>query len=51
MGKKEQRTQPGQGKKAKQPATDYSKGDFLRDLRKVSRRLERDRDERSPRDS
>jgi len=48
MGKDEQHPQPGQGKKTKQPAPEYRKDDFLRDLRKVARRLERpDRDKRS----
>jgi hypothetical protein len=50
MGKDEQRPQPGQGKKTKQPAPDYRKGDFLRDLKKVSRRLEdQDKPRRSSR--
>lgn len=35
MGKDERPAQPRQGKKAKQPAPDYRKSDFLRDLRKV----------------
>jgi hypothetical protein len=45
MGKDEQHPQPGQGKKPKEPSPDYRKGDFLRDLKKVSRRLE-DQDKR-----
>jgi hypothetical protein len=51
MGKDEQHPQPDQDKKTKQPAPDYRKGDFLRDLKKVTRRLERDHDGRSPRGS
>lgn len=34
-----------------QPEPDYRRDDFLRDLKKASRRLVRDRDERSPRES
>jgi hypothetical protein len=49
---------PAKDRKPNKPSTDknqeqqpYRRPDFLRDLKKVSRRLERDRDERSPRES
>jgi hypothetical protein len=43
---------PGKARKAKeQEEQPYRRSDFLRDLRKVGRRLARDRDERSPRES
>lgn len=51
MGKDKPAAKPGRSKKSESSPQDYRKDDFLRDLRKVARRLERDRGGRSPRES